>query len=71
MSAICLLVFKEINEDFVAYVKVSNLQNIDKVKERSVSSTENTTTSYPDFGDIVQSTRFKEIMQNFYVYTKT
>ena len=62
MSAICLLVFKEINEDFVAYIKVSNLQNIDKVKERSVSSTENMTMSYPDFGDIVQSTRFKELV---------
>ena len=70
MSAIYLLVFKEINEYFVAYIKGSNLQNIDKVKERSVSSTENMTTSYPDFEDIVQSTRFEEIMQNFYVYTK-
>ena len=70
MSAIYLLVFKEINEDFVAYIKGSNLQNIDKVKERSVSSTENMTTSYPDFEDILQSTRFEEIMQNFYVYTK-
>ena len=62
MSAIYLLVFKEINEDFVAYIKVSNFQNIDKVNERSVSSTENMTTSYPDFGDTLQSTSFEEIM---------